>query len=235
MGLFLKLLIKEYYSLSSIFLINTSYNVYIFRNFIKHLIEIGANDNNEHLVDGEAATQDVQTYVFYVTIENVPYKIRLIDTPGMGDPRGIDQDNKNCDYVLNYLGRLEKVHAICLLLKPTNTRLDVFLNYCITQILSRLEKSATDNIGFLFTNTRGQNYTPGDTYTSLELLVKKIKDTNNVFLPLSKNNVFCFDNEAFRFLAATKQNVEFQEGILEANIESWRYSYKEVYRYVFAL
>ncbi|CAG9769511.1 unnamed protein product [Ceutorhynchus assimilis] len=218
-------------------LIQARFNIFD-KDFKKHLIEIGANDANEYLADGAAATQDVKTYVFYVYIENVPYMIRLIDTPGMGDPRGIDQDNKNCDYVLNYLGRLEKVHAICLLLKPTNTRLDVFLNYCVTQILSRLEKSATENISFLFTNTRGQNYTPGETYTSLEVLVRKIKDVNNVHLPLSKNNVFCFDNEAFRFLASIKENVEFREGILEANIESWKYSYTEVYRllsYIVAL
>ncbi|XP_066260920.1 uncharacterized protein [Euwallacea similis] len=195
-----------------------------------HLVELGTKDENEYLVDGAAATQDVKTYVFSVKIDEVPYEFRLIDTPGMGDPRGIAQDNKNCDYVLNYLGKLEKIHAICILLKPTNARLDVFLNYCVIQILSRLDKSASDNIAFLFTNTRGQNYTPGETYTSLELLLRKIKDTNNVQIPLSKDNVFCFDNEAFRFLAAVKQGVEFKEGILEANIQSWKYSYNEVYR-----
>ncbi|XP_030751830.1 uncharacterized protein LOC115879258 [Sitophilus oryzae] len=200
------------------------------RFFRKKSIEIGPSDDNENLTPGAAATQTVRTYVFNVSIDDKPYKIQLIDTPGMGDPRGISQDSKNCDYILNYVGQLSKIHAVCILLKPTNTRLDVFMNYCVVQILSRLEKSATENICFVFTNTRGQNYTPGETYISLEVLIGNIKKTNNVTLPLSYLNVFCFDNEAFRYFAAAKQNVTFRDGILEANKESWDFSSKEVYR-----
>uniref|UniRef100_A0A6P7GTK9 Uncharacterized protein LOC114346594 n=1 Tax=Diabrotica virgifera virgifera TaxID=50390 RepID=A0A6P7GTK9_DIAVI len=54
-----------------------------------HDITTGDPDKNEYIQTGESATQDVKTYVF--PIMDGAIKIRLIDTPGMADNRGIDQ------------------------------------------------------------------------------------------------------------------------------------------------
>lgn len=186
------------------------------------VINVGASDDNEYQECGAAATQKVKTYVF--PIGEGKTRLRLIDSPGMGDPRGVEQDNVNCENILAYLAQLQELHAICFLMKPTTTRLTVFFEYCVKQILSRLEKSASRNIIFVFTNTRGSNYSGGDTLTCLKKVIDTIKSRPpHVEIPIAAN-VFCVDNEAFRYIAASQQDVEFNEDIKERFVESWKKS-----------
>ncbi|XP_023309902.1 uncharacterized protein LOC108905327 [Anoplophora glabripennis] len=193
-----------------------------------HEVEVGSrleDDKNECLDVGMSATQDVKSYVF--PIWNGALKVRLIDTPGIGDGRGIDQDDMNCERILSYIGQFHELHAICYLFKPTNSRITVYFEYCMTQILSRLEKSASRNMIFIFTNARGTDYTPGETYPILKKVVADIKARPPyVDIPLGKN-VFCFDNEAFRYLTAIKQNIEFNPRTAQRNQESWTWSVEQ--------
>ncbi|RZC34101.1 uncharacterized protein BDFB_010065 [Asbolus verrucosus] len=198
-------------------------------NFEQVTIRVGS-DNNEYQNVGAAGTQDVKTYVF--PIGEGKTRLRLIDSPGMGDPRGIEQDDINCEHILAYLGQLTELHAICFLMKPTTTRITAFFEYCVNQILSRLEKSASKNIIFIFTNTRGTNYTPGDTFPCLKKMVDEIKARPpHVDIPL-ENNIFSLDNEAFKFLVALKNNVNFDTYVQERFIESWNNSSKECWRLI---
>nr|XP_023025718.1 uncharacterized protein LOC111513720 [Leptinotarsa decemlineata] len=195
-----------------------------------HIISIGDKDNNEYLDTGVSATQDVKTYVF--PIWNGRAKVRLIDTPGMGDTRGITQDNINSENILSYIGQLHELHAICFLFKPNQSRNTVFFRYCMSQILSRLDKSASKNIIFGFTNTRGSDYGPGETINLLKREVESIREKQDqAEIPINRN-VFCFDNEAFRYLAAMKQNVEFDESIKQRNKESWKNSSEQCWKLI---
>ncbi|XP_023013892.2 uncharacterized protein isoform X2 [Leptinotarsa decemlineata] len=194
-------------------------------------IKVGPeNDKNELLESGESATQDVRTYVFPVWRGRV--NVRLIDTPGMGDTRGIEQDEKNCDYIVRYLKTLNKVHAICFLFKPTEARKTVYFEYCMFQMLSRLDKTACKNIFFLFTNTRGSDYGPGDTFSNLKSFMKHLQaKTTGVEIAVDKNK-FCFDNEAFKFLAGLKKKVKFDDSIKEINLKSWQESAKQCWWFI---
>ncbi|KAJ8910297.1 hypothetical protein NQ315_002459 [Exocentrus adspersus] len=195
-----------------------------------HIINIGSEeDQNECLDTGMSATQDVKSYVFPISNGNI--KVRLIDTPGIGDVRGVAQDNINCENILDYIGQLHELHAICYLFKPTNPRITVYFDYCMTQILSRLDKSASKNIIFIFTNTRGTDYSPGDTFPSLQKVIDGIKaKPPHVDIPLSRKNVFCFDNEAFRYLAAIQKGVAFDGPTKQRNHESWKRSVQQCLR-----
>ncbi|KAG5870001.1 hypothetical protein JTB14_018102 [Gonioctena quinquepunctata] len=188
------------------------------------------SDKNECLETGESATQDVKTYVFPVWRGRV--NVRLIDTPGMGDTRGIEQDEKNCEYILHYLKTLKKIHAICFLFKPTEARKTVYFEYCLYQILSRLDKTACKNIFFLFTNTRGSDYGPGDTFTNLKAYIKHIQaKTSGVDISVD-NHRFCFDNEAFKFLAAVENKVKFDDASREVNLKSWQESARQCWSFI---
>lgn len=184
-------------------------------------VSTGESDKNEYLNKGESATQDVKSYIFPLG-KNHP-NIRLIDTPGMGDTRGPDQDIKNCDYILNYIGNLKELHGICCLFKPLNSRNTVYFQYCIAEILSRLDKSASKNIIFLFTNTRGANYSSGETYEILKKTLDDIHSKTSVDISLDKN-IFCFDNEAFRYFAATQNKVKLSAEYKKMCEESWKKS-----------
>lgn len=178
-----------------------------------------ANPTNESDVLGDSATQESKVYTF--PILGKKKQLRLIDTPGIGDTRGIDQDEINCDDILQKISRYDEIHAICILLKPNNARLTAQFEFCIKQLLSRLDKSATDNIIFVFTNSRSSFYRPGDTMPALQRLLQNIKDQSpHVDIPLKKENTFCMDNEAFRFLMAMKE-VRFKEEEIAQFAKSW--------------
>lgn len=61
----------------------------------RHMITCG-NDENEIFVPGQSSTQSVRSYSI-VTASTI---LRLIDTPGIGDTRGIEKDRENFDNLL---------------------------------------------------------------------------------------------------------------------------------------
>ncbi|KAK9717868.1 50S ribosome-binding GTPase [Popillia japonica] len=203
-------------------------------NLEPRLIKFGT-DSNESEVPGASATQAARSYVF--EIDNV--RIRLIDTPGIGDTRGIGKDEENFDELLTVIGELKNIHGICILLKPNNARLNVLFEYCIKQLLSRLQKDASQNIMFVFTNSRSTFYRPGDTITPLRSILKEIRSTTPyINIPFSTQNVFSVDNEAFRFLIAKLNNIKFQDDEKENFSKSWITSAKvsiELLRYMKSL
>lgn len=190
-----------------------------------HRITVGSNvDTNEHLETGASATQGVKTYVFPIWKGKV--NVRIIDTPGLGDTRGIEQDESNCHYILKYVSQLDNLHAVCFLFKANESRKTMFFEYCLSQLLCRLDKPVTDKLFFLFTRTPNSQ-TP-ETLGILEHIFSEIKKYSpDVDISLKLNtNVFCFDNSGFRCLAAQKQKVEFSDGEKDNLKKSWKMSAK---------
>ncbi|XP_038060059.1 uncharacterized protein LOC119731108 [Patiria miniata] len=182
-------------------------------------IMVGESDTNENMEAGKSATKEPRSYVFHVGGEIV----RLIDTPGIGDSEGIQQDRKNFDNILSYLTHYQEIHAVCILLKPNNSRLTAMFRFCIQELLVHLHSSAKNNIVFCFTNARATFYQPGDTLPALN---RELED-KQVGIQANPNNYFCFDNEPFRFLACVKNEVEFSQGEINTYAESWNRSVEE--------
>ena len=178
---------------------------------------------NECFVDGQCATQKSTMYRF----QKDEFNLQLIDTPGVGDTRGIEKDQENFDNVIEHIKQLDEIHAIVILLKPNESKLNLMFRFCIRELLSHLHVSALDNIMFGFTNSRCTFYHPGDTLPALE---KLLDSTSEHHVPITNDNVYCFDSESYRFLAATKQGVVFPDEIRQANIESWEHSANEAMR-----
>ena len=149
------------------------------------------SDPDEHFKDGESATQFPREY----SIETETTRYHLIDTPGIGDSRGIDQDKENFDNILAFLTSYDKINAVVVLLKPNIARLTIAFKFCVLELLTHLHKSLVTNIIFAFTNSRGTFYRPGDTLPALKRLLKDKK----IDITLSPETYFCFDNEAFRY------------------------------------
>lgn len=190
-----------------------------------HKVTVGTRiDVNEYLEIGSSATQDVKTYVF--PIWNGKVKVRIIDTPGLGDTRGIEQDERNCDYIFKYVSKLDYLHAVCVLFKASESRKTMFFEYCFSQLLCRLDKLATDKLFFLF--TRCGNSGAPEALSVLEAVFSEIKKYSpdvNISLKLN-TNVFCFDSEGFRCLAAQQQKVEFNDEEKNNYKKSWKTSAK---------
>ncbi|EAQ91200.1 hypothetical protein CHGG_03135 [Chaetomium globosum CBS 148.51] len=172
---------------------------------------------------GESATQRTMIHSFQVGDRIV----RLIDTPGIGDTRGVEQDKSNMEDILQTLTQYPELHGILILLKPNNARLTLTFKFCITELLTHLHRNAARNMVFGFTFTRGSNYQPGDSYSPLKMLLRGCQIDE---LELSHHTTYSFDSESFRYLAALKQGVEL--GFRDENARSWKRSVDQCTRLV---
>ncbi|KAF9106899.1 hypothetical protein BGX27_008946 [Mortierella sp. AM989] len=193
------------------------------------IVTAGKPDQNEKLRNGQSSTQYCRSYVFPL---NDDIKIRLIDTPGIGDTRGVKQDRINFEEIMDYISGFDRIHGVCILLLPDTPRLTTSFRFCIDELLLHLHKSAADNIIFTFTKTRSSFYGPGDTMTPLKTYLKELEEESRVVVPLDSSTMFFFDNESFRLYAALKQGIIFDQNTKDAFGASWTKSVDEARRLV---
>ena len=203
--------LEEVVTNGAVFLIPSSFTM-SFANGESVNISTGT-DKYEYEGDGQSATQYPKTYVFR-TSEGV---LRLIDTPGIGDTRGIVKDEENFRNILDHIATLDAIHGICILLKPGESRLGIMFEYCIKGLLTQLHKDACRNIVFCCTKCRGTDYSAADTLVPLRKLLME----NNIKIDLNDTTIYCIDNEAVRYLAAIKQGIVFEEWIRKGYFRSW--------------
>ncbi|KAI9193236.1 uncharacterized protein BJ171DRAFT_480313 [Polychytrium aggregatum] len=179
-----------------------------------------AHMNERHVV-GTSCTQHPRTYEFTTYLSTGRKVIcRIIDTPGMGDTRGIQQDKDNMDLIIKYIADYPEINGILMLLKPNNSRLTTWFRFCIKELLKSLHKDCVRNILFMFTNARSTLYRPGDTMPALKKLLNEVKRDSGVDIPINKSNLFMVDNEAYRYLLARGQ-VNFTEAEQRDFHSSW--------------
>ncbi|KAF0508682.1 p-loop containing nucleoside triphosphate hydrolase [Gigaspora margarita] len=194
---------------------------------MKTITVVGEDDEYDMVGNvGESSTQVCGIYVFHAGNR----VIRLIDTPGIGDTRGIKYDEKNFENILKNISQHKYLNGICILLKPNNARLNITFKFCIQELLSHLHKSAKDNIVFCFTNTRGTFFRPGDTFPVLKRQLQELKETFDIEIKIGRNIIYCFDNESFRFLAAKKEGMMFTDDEKRNFASSWKKSKEESVR-----
>ena len=186
-------------------------------------IRTGSDSNENHQV-GRSSTQMPKSYKFRYRGTH----IRIIDTPGIGDTRGLKYDRTNFQHIMTHLSKYDEINGICILLKPNNSRLTVMFQFCIKELLTHLHRDACRNIVFCFTNARGTFYKPGDTLPPLRELIAN----SNIDLHLTMKTVYCIDNESVRFLAALKQRIDFKEEEKKNYSTSWEISVKETERLI---
>ena len=81
--------------------------------------------------------------------------LEIIDTPGLGDLRGIEQDINRLEMITQCLRNEESIHCVCLVINGRATHISATLNYALSEITSTLPKSSINNITVVFTNTNG--------------------------------------------------------------------------------
>ena len=76
---------------------------------------------------------------------------------------------------------------------------------------------------------KGTNYSPGDTLEPLLDYLRETNEASGVNIKLARENVFCFDNEAFRYLMIVKDkkkpdNFELSHDEVRQFDDSWTHS-----------
>ena len=196
-------------------------------NFKDEVIEFGTSDPTEvHNRVGQSVTQQCKTH--RISIKGNAY-INIIDTPGIGDTRGLEVDEKNIQNIFLAIKAAKKLTAVCILLKPNVSRTDISFRSNLTRLFDLLDISTQKNILFCFTNTRSTSYLPGDT---APLLKKMLKTLRGYPIPYERSNIFCFDSESFRYLVAIKNKIPFEEHQKLEYKESWGRSAAESGRWL---
>ena len=92
-------------------------------------------------------------------------------------------------------------------------------------------QNAAKNILWIFTNTKGTGYCPGDTLVPLLDLVEEYKHFG---LTATSENWFCFDNESFRYIAKIEKGLEDQTDVnkKKSYAKSWDLATNEVKRLI---
>ncbi|EFO64772.1 Ankyrin repeat protein, partial [Giardia lamblia P15] len=195
---------------------------YTDENYNTVTVSVGRFSDSENINNlGASVTQDPKVHVF--TTQGM--EVHLIDTPGIGDTAGYEQDKRNCAKIIDFVKDYE-IHGICMLLKPNSSRLNIFFRFCLEELLVHLPVDATRNIIFCFTNARSTLYRVGDTFAPLKGLLEERK----VDIPLTQDRIYLFDNEAIRFLTARVNGIEFPPDEVESFRESWDRAAKELTR-----
>lgn len=208
-------------------LIPSSFSITDPETYKSTLVAVGnPNDNENMIADGASSTQSCRSYVFQIGHRI----IRLIDGPGIGDTRGVDHEARNFDHIIRYITQYEHLNGICILLKPAETRLNIYVRYCFKELLRHLHVNAKDNLMFVFTSARSTFFRPGDTVLLVRKMIAEVREKFGVEIPFSKENSFMFDNESFRFLAAYKHGIRFLLKNKKDYFESWNQSVAEFSR-----
>ena len=191
------------------------------------MITIGDPDKYEQFSNkGQSATQLCRSYIFPVANR----RLRIIDTPGVGDTRGLEKDKENFQEILAFIAQFDHLNAICMLLKPNEDRLTIPFQYCVNELVRHLHKDAKENLVFIFTNARQASFRPGATIRVLRALFEDNQRKYNTEVRIERNNTFIFDSEPFRCLALLKHKIKLDEDLSQTYQKSWDHSVTECSR-----
>lgn len=188
------------------------------------------NTNENHNSDGQSVTQECRSYVFRIGNK----RIRIIDTPGIGDTRGIEQDQRNIRNILHYINGLPHLNAICMLFKPDKPRLDIVTRLYFNELITFLGPEVIKNVFYCFTNTRPTFYGPGSTGALIRKMIEGLPAPYNEMV-YNKTTIFCFDSEALRFLIALTNGIHFSDEDRIEYRKSWEKSSGQANRFLEAI
>ena len=205
----------------------------------KQMISISSEGNGVRAVSqaaqiGDSVTVIPNEYVFQY--RNT--QINLIDTPGLMDTKdengSHDTDKKHVNNILRLLSTYDEIHAICILLKGSVNRLSNTVKYTLNEIMTHLDKGASNNVIFILTHTT--NAKSEETQSLLQRFMKE----NNLLIPLppTKETIYCFDNDSVRYLAKCKNKIPPTEDDKEDAEKNWKRSARSttvMFRYVCSL
>ena len=187
-----------------------------------------ASDKNVLPTDHAAVhsvTQEPRTYSF----THGAMAVNVIDTPGLFSTKDVlnethSMDKQHVENILHFIGRFDKLHAICVFLKPNQPRITPSIEYCVTEILRNLHESASNNVIFIITNAKSTNFKPGNTISTLrDFLRRNLLETR---IELNKDTIYYFENDTVQHIAEHINGCSHDNDAEESTRKSWEKSVK---------
>ena len=84
---------------------------------------------------------------------NICAKVRILDTPGLPDTRGLQQDDAHRGSIASQIEKsIEFISAILILANGTVQRITVSTDYALSTLSTLFPRTLVENIAFMFTN-----------------------------------------------------------------------------------
>lgn len=153
----------------------------LINSFLNYILGIQIEDNFRyefvHMENGkfsyESQTSNVEVYNIKGINELPPFQI--IDTPGFGNTKGINQDLIIPNQIEKvFKEKISNLNAICLVAQSSNARLTVNLKYILTSILNLFDEDMKKNFIALLTFCDG----------GIPQIVDALEDSNSVLSKL---------------------------------------------------
>ncbi|KAG8700013.1 hypothetical protein FRC08_004971 [Ceratobasidium sp. 394] len=111
--------------------------------------------NDESKESGLVKTQSQTTKAtLYKLVSCDGRQIYVLDTPGLADTRGIEQDKIHKAEINSAIQQhVQSIDAVIIMVNGTIQRLNVATDYALNVICSMFPHTILDNIGFMFTNS----------------------------------------------------------------------------------
>ncbi|CAE7390900.1 105313388 [Symbiodinium natans] len=106
----------------------------------------------ENAVDDPMASKTSDAKVYQITLAS-NWHFTIIDTPGFGDSRGVEEDKKHVERIMACLQKVTTINSVMLVMNGRDSRMTATMNYVIAQLTAVMPKAVLDNIVVVFTNT----------------------------------------------------------------------------------
>nr|XP_032624830.1 uncharacterized protein LOC116818201 [Chelonoidis abingdonii] len=155
----------------------------------------------------ESQTSEVTAYeVNHKKGFKVPYSLTIIDTPGFGDTRGIEQDKKITRQIREFFstqGATDHIDTVCVVVQASLARLTHAQKYVFDSVLSIFGKDIKDNIQILITFADGQTPPVLEAINTADVPCAKDTKGNPVHFKFNNSALFACnagaDEDSFNF------------------------------------
>ncbi|XP_040211231.1 uncharacterized protein LOC120941708 [Rana temporaria] len=173
-------------------LINTMVN-YIFGVEWKDELRIQLIEEISEKSQAHSQTSSVTIYQIHQEDGfRIPYTITIIDTPGFGDTRGIDHDEKIMKKIREffYKCKFTEIDAICFVVQSSSARLTPTQSYIFDNVLSIFGNDIKDNIVFFTTFAEAQEPKVLSAIMEAEVPCAKSKDGKPVYFKVNNSMLY---------------------------------------------
>ncbi|KIP03094.1 hypothetical protein PHLGIDRAFT_256134 [Phlebiopsis gigantea 11061_1 CR5-6] len=113
---------------------------------------VDVHDASNEAGGAQKGSQTNYARVYEFTSKN-GVTLRILDTPGLADTRGLAQDAQHKQSIAEAIrSHITTVNAVLILANGTMPRLSVATDYALTTLMSIFPRTLADNIAILFTN-----------------------------------------------------------------------------------
>jgi len=195
------------------------------KTYEEQIIATDKNLQSDDSVSGKSVTQEPRTYSF----THGALTVNVIDTPGLSSTEDAltethNMDKQHVDKILHFVGRFNELHAICIVLKPNQSRITKSFAYCVTEILRNLHESASNNVIFIITNARSTNFKPGNTLSTLRTFLRE--NSLEERIKLTPDTMYCIENDTLQHIVEHIYECHHDEEAELSARKSWAVSVK---------